>query len=59
MYTPWYIKMHDVRGHDKHLHEWHVEHVIEFVCEYDCESVKYDECVVSYKFAFLKIWILI
>ena len=21
MYTPWYIKMHDVYGHDEHVHE--------------------------------------
>ena len=38
MYTPWHIKMHDMCGHDEHIHEWHDEHVIMLVCEHDCES---------------------
>ena len=59
MDTPWYIKMHDVCEHDEHMREWHDEHVIEFVCEHNCESVKHDECVISYEFTSLKTWILI
>ena len=59
MYTPWYIKMHDVCGHDEHVNESYDEKVIVLVCEHDCKSVKHDECMISYEFASLETWILV
>jgi len=45
--------------HDEYVHEWNGEHMIVLVCEHDCESVKHDECVVSFEFVSLETWLLL
>jgi len=45
--------------HDEHVHEWYGEYVIVLVCEHDYDSVKHDECMISFEFVSLETRLLI